>query len=151
MTEEKQDLEAVRKAEESQDYKYMIQDVSHVYLGARYTYEELVEAENIPFKIKTLVNRFIKPELTEENLSLERHFYYMEGKGFAYQTYLQLKTSVKVSILQEKKGWSGRVRKGYTTKTIKLQDFVQIPPAEKEKLGIMIQEISFSKLALMGL
>ena len=132
---------------ENRDYKYVMQDFTTVYLGARYTYEELIEAEDIPFKIKTLVNHYIKPELAGENLSLESHFYYMEGKGFAYQTFLQLKTKVKLSILREKKGVGMR----YNTEVWKLQDLVSMPPQEKEKAGIMIQEICFSKLALMAL
>ncbi len=137
-------------AREYSDYKYIMQDVSTIYLGAKYTYEELTEENDIPFKIKSLVNRYIKPELDGENLSLESHFYYMEPKGFAYQTYLQMKTVVKISIIEEKKGFGGKVKKVYTTKTMKLKDFVKIPPAEKEKQGIMIQEVSFSKLALMA-
>ncbi|MBO5165722.1 MAG: hypothetical protein J6B90_03855 [Lachnospiraceae bacterium] len=134
---------------ENRDYKYIMQDVSTIYLGARYTYEELTNEEEIPFKIKSLVNRYIKQELNGENLSLESHFFYMEPQGFAYQTYLQMKTKVKISILEEKKGFGGKVKKVYATQTMKLQDFVKIPPAEKEKQGIMIQEISLSKLALM--
>lgn len=137
-------------AREYSDYKYIIQDVSTIYLGAKYTYEELTEEAEIPFKVKSLVNRYILPELEGENLSLESHFYYMEPKGFAYQTYLQMKTVVKISILEEKKGFGGKVKKSYATKTMKLKDFVKISPAEKEKQGIMIQEISFSKLALMA-
>lgn len=132
----------------STDYKYMIQDISNVYLGAKYTYEELIEDERIPFKIKSLVNRYIKPELAGEDLSLESHFYYMEGQGFAYQTFLQLKTRVKISILEEKKGFGGRGRREYTTRTLALKDFVKMPPAEKEEKGVLIQEIAFSKLAL---
>ncbi len=135
---------------ENRDYKYIMQDVSTIYLGARYTYEELTNEEEMPFKIKSLVNRYIKQELNGENLSLESHFFYMEPQGFAYQTYLQMKTKVKISILEEKKGFGGKVKKVYTTQTMKLQDFVKIPPAEKEKQGIMIQEISLSKLALMA-
>lgn len=135
---------------ENRDYKYIMQDVSTIYLGARYTYEELTNEEEIPFKIKSLVNRYVKQELNGENLSLESHFFYMEPQGFAYQTYLQMKTKVKISILEEKRGFGGKVKKVYTTQTMKLQDFVKIPPAEKEKQGIMIQEISLSKLALMA-
>ena len=82
------------------DYKYIMQDVSNIYLGAKYTYEELTEDEEIPFKIKSLVNRYIKPELEDWAVSLESHFYYMEEKGFAYQTFLQLKTKVKISVLE---------------------------------------------------
>lgn len=124
------------------DFKYVMQDVSHVYIGARYTYEELIASEDIPFKIKKMVNQYIKPELNGEDLSLESHFYYMEGNGFAYQTYLQLKTQVRISVLHKGK---------YQTTTMKLQDFVKIPPEEKEKQGIKIQEVSFAKLALMTL
>ena len=139
------------RAEESRDFKYVIQDISTVYLGARYTYDELIEADDMPFKIKTLVNRYIKPELSGENLSIESHFYYMLGEGFSYQTFLQLKTKVKFSVLQEKKGFGGKIKKTYAAQTMKLQDFVKIPTNKKEEEGIMIQEISFSKLALMGL
>ena len=128
------------------DYKYIMQDVSSIYLGAKYTYEELTENEEIPFKIKSLVNRYIKQELSEEGVSLESHFDYMEEKGFAYQTFLQLKTKVRISILEQKKRRKGEP--AYVSRTLKLQDFVKIPPDEKEEKGILIQEISFSKLAL---
>ena len=128
------------------DYKYIMQDVSSIYLGAKYTYEELTENEEIPFKIKSLVNRYIKQELSEEGVSLESHFSYMEEKGFAYQTFLQLKTKVRISILEQKKRRKGEP--AYVSRTLKLQDFVKIPPDEKEEKGILIQEISFSKLAL---
>lgn len=136
--------------QDNRDYKYVMQDVSTVYLGAKYTYDELIEEKDIPFKIKTLVNRYVKPELSGEDLSIESHFYYMEEKGFAYQTFLQLKTKVKCSVLQEKKGLFGK-HTAYAAQTFKLQDFVKLSPAEKEKKGVMIQEISFSKLALMGM
>lgn len=132
----------------STDYKYIMQDISNVYLGAKYTYGELTEDERIPFKIKSLVNRYIKPELAGEDLSLESHFYYMKGQGFAYQTFLQLKTKVKISILEEKKGLGNKGKQGYVTRTLKLKDFVKMPPEEKEKKGVLIQEIAFSKLAL---
>ena len=132
----------------STDYKYIMQDISHVYLGAKYTYEELIEDGRIPFKIKSLVNRYIKPELAGEDLSLDSHFYYMTGQGFAYQTFLQLKTKVKISILEEKKGLMNKGKREYATRTLALKDFVKMPPEEKEEKGVLIQEIAFSKLAL---
>ncbi len=124
------------------DFKYIMQDVTHVYIGARYTYRELIEAEDVPFKIKKMINQYIEPELHGEDLSIESHFYYMDGSGFAYQTFLQLKTQVRISIIKGNK---------YHTMTMKLQDFVKIPPEEKEKDGIKIQEIIIAKLALMTL
>ncbi|HKM35245.1 MAG TPA: hypothetical protein VJY54_10960 [Lachnospiraceae bacterium] len=129
---------------DNRDYKYVMQDISNVYLGARYTYEELIEEEEIPFKIKKLINGYINQVVKEENLSMESHFYYMDAHGFLYQTFLQLKTRVRISIFSEKK-------KHYITEVMKLQDFVKISPQEKEEQGILIQEIIFSKLALLTL
>lgn len=148
-------MSEVQETASSRDYKYMLQDISTVYLGAKYTYGELIEEKDISFKIKTLINKYVVPELEKagidfENLPLESHFYYMEGKGYLFQTFLQLKTKVKFSILQEKKGLFGKVKKYYVTRTMNLADFVKMPPAEKEEKGIFIQEISMSKLALLG-
>lgn len=140
----------------NRDYKYMLQDISTIYLGAKYTYGELMEEKDISFKIKTLINGHIRPELEKggldfEKLPLDSHFYFMEGKGYLFQTFLQLKTKVKFSILEEKKGFGGKVKKQYTTKVLKLEEFVKMTPAEKEEKGVFIQEISMSKLALMGI
>lgn len=134
--------------EENRDYKYIMQELSTLYIGAKYTYEELIAEEAVPFKVKTLINTYIKPELEGENLSIESHFYYMDGSGFAYQTFLQLKTRVRFSILQTK-GKNAQV--SYVTKVMKLQDFIKMTPKEKEEKGVMIQEIGMSKLALMTL
>lgn len=134
--------------EENRDYKYIMQELSTLYIGARYTYEELIAEEEVPFKVKTLINTYVKPELQGEDLSIESHFYYMDGSGFAYQTYLQLKTKVRFSILQTK---GKNTQASYVTKVMKLQDFIKISPREKEERGVMIQEIGMSKLALMTL
>ena len=34
-----------------QDFKYVIQDLTNVYIGARYTYEEMLEDDHIPHKL----------------------------------------------------------------------------------------------------
>lgn len=134
--------------EKNRDYKYIMQELSTLYIGARYTYEELIEEEEVPFKVKKMINTYVKPELEGEDLSIESHFYYMDGSGFAYQTFLQLKTKVRFSIL-EKKG--KKQEASYVTKVMKLQDFIKMTPQEKEEKGVMIQEIGMSKLAMMML
>lgn len=133
---------------EYQDYKYVMQDTAYLYLGAKYTYEELVENDDVPFKLKTIIERYIRPE-TDMGNSLESHFYYMDSHGFVYQAYKQLKIKIKASVLEEKKSVSGKSRAGYVTKNYKLEAFVLLSPAEKEKLGMVIQEIAMSKMSLL--
>ncbi len=129
---------------ENRDYKYVMQDISNVYIGAKFSYQELIEEDDTPFKIKKMIHEYIEKEMQEENLSLERHFYYMEAGGFMYQMFLQLKTRVKFNLFSEKKGH-------YETEIMKLEDFVKIPSEKKEEQKVFIQEIIFSKLALLTL
>lgn len=84
-----------------EDYKYVMADTGNVYLGARYAYGELLRNEDVPFKIRAIVERYILPGADPET-TLESEFYYMTSDSFAYRTYRQLKVKVKCSRLVEK-------------------------------------------------
>lgn len=134
-----------------EDFKYVMLDTSFLYLGAKYSYGELLENEDVPFKMRAALERYILPEVDSET-TMESHFYHMDSKEFSYKTYRQLKIKVKVSRLVEKKGFFGlaKSRRVYTAEVIPLDKFVEMSKAEKERDGIVIQEIVISKLALMG-
>ena len=132
-----------------EDYKYSMQDVGNLYLGAKYTFSEILQDETIYFKYRMLVNQHILKEADPED-SLETHFYYLSPDSFLVSLYKQTKTKIKVSILETKKGLFQKAGKRvYTTKVFPVEKLVAIPVTEKEKLGIVIQEISMSKFALM--
>ena len=40
------------KVTQYEDFKYVMQDTGSIFLGARYSYRELLEAEAVPFKLK---------------------------------------------------------------------------------------------------
>ena len=73
----------------------------------------------------------------------------MEPKSFAARTYEQLKVKIKVSELVEKKRLFGKSKEVYEEKMYKLTEFTAIPLEEKKKKGIVIQEITFPKMALL--
>ena len=106
--------------------------------------------EDVPFKFRAMVERYILPE-TDAETTLESHFYYMNSKDFACRTYRQMKIKVKVSHMVEKKGFFGlgKVQKIYKTEMIPLDKFVAMSKAEKESKNILIQEIVVNKLAMM--
>lgn len=133
-----------------EDYKYVMVDTGNVYLGAKYSYRELLQNDDVPFKIRSIVERYIMPE-ADPDTTLESDFYYMTADSFAYRTYRQLKIKVKCSRLVEKKGlFLGKKRKKvYTTELIGLEDFTAMSPAEKQTQGIVVQEIVVNKLAMM--
>lgn len=137
-----------QKEQDNQDYKYVMQDAGTIYLGAKFSYEEIMEHADITFKIKAIIEHYLTKEIAMET-SLESHFYYMEPKSFSARTYEQLKVKIKVSERQKKKGLFGKEKTVYTDKLYKMQEFTALSVEEKKKKGILIQEIAFSKMALM--
>ena len=133
-----------------EDYKYSMQDTGRIYVGCRYTFGELLEAEDAAFKFRMVVERYILPKADMED-TLETHLYYLEPDSFLIKLYGQMKARVKVNELREKKGLFGGVRKEFTTRQMTVEELSKIPPAEKERRGLVIQELSVSKLGLMGL
>jgi hypothetical protein len=125
-----------------------MQDTSSLYVGAKYTLAEILENEEINFKFRLIVEKYIIPEADAED-TLETHLYYLDSESFLVKLYDQMKARVKVSIIEEKKTWGGRSKKSYVTKMLKISELVSLSTAEKEKCGIVIQELKVSKLAMM--
>ena len=98
-----------------EDYKYSMQDTGRIYVGCRYTFGELLEAEDAAFKFRMVVERYILPKADLED-TLETHLYYLEPDSFLIKLYGQMKARVKVNELREKKGLFRGVRKEFTTR-----------------------------------
>ncbi len=134
---------------QDKDFKYVMQDMGAVYLGARYSYAELLEEEMIAFKLKTIISRYILKDV-DSSTTLESHFYYMTADSFAYQTFLELKVKVKVSLPEEKKSLTGKVRICYKDKVYALKDLAELNLARKKQMVMIIREIIVSKLGVMS-
>ena len=55
-----------------ENFKYSMQDVSRVYVGSKYTFEELLDDEDLLFKFRMIVERYILPEADLQD-TLESH------------------------------------------------------------------------------
>ncbi len=133
-----------------EDYKYSMQDVSRLYVGCKYTFAELLEAEDVLFKFRMLVQKYILPEADGDD-TLETHLYYLEPGGFLVKLYGQMKARIKVNVIEERKDLLGRRKKAYVTKQLTIEQLTGMTREEKEACGLVIQELSVSKLALVGL
>lgn len=132
-----------------EDFKYMLQDVNRIYIGARYTYRELMEHPDTAFKFKSVIEHYLLKE-TDPDTSIESDLYYMGPESFSYRTYEQLKVKCKISILTEKPGRGSRKERIYREQTVSLQELADIPLAQKKRDGIVVQELILSKLALVS-
>lgn len=132
-----------------EDQKYCMQDVGNVYVGTKYTIDEILENEEIPFKFRLVTERYILPEADRED-TLESHLYYLDAKSFLVKIYKQIKAKVKVNLIETKHTITGKEKASYVTKTMTVEQLAAMSPEEKEKVGVVIQEISVSKFALMA-
>ena len=133
-----------------EDYKYNMQDTGRVYVGCKYTFGEFLEEEEISFKFRMVVQKYILPEADLED-TLETHLYYLPEDSFLVKLYRQMKARVRISILEEKKSLFGKCTKAYAPRQVTVEELAAMTPEEKEACGVVIQEISVSKLALAGL
>lgn len=140
--------EQMKAVLEDNDFKYVMMDAGNIYLGARFSYEELLSQEMVPFKLKTILNRYILKEANPET-TLESEFYYMEKDTFLYDTFSQLKVKVKVNVRVEKKSLFGKTSWQYGEKILKLKELTEINLAKKKASGMIVREIIISKLGLM--
>jgi hypothetical protein len=127
------------------DFKYYMQDIERYYFGARYSYNELVSNDMVPFKFKTIITKYLKDEV-EQDTTLESHFYYMTRDNFDYRIYKQLRTRIRVSQYKD----SSKKEKGFKEVLYTVEKLAGISAEEKEKEGMLIREIVVSKLALFG-
>ena len=132
-----------------EEYKYSMQDTSFLYVGTKYTMEELINEDEIPFKFRLIVERYILPEADAQD-TLESHLYYLDSKSFLVKIYKQVKTKVKINIIEEKRTFTGGKKKQYVTKLLTVEELAAMPVAEKEAKGVVVQELRMSKLALMA-
>ena len=70
---------------QNQDFKYVLQDFGNIYIGARYSYEEMLKSEDIPYKWKAIIRHYLLKETSPET-TMENHIFFMKEDDFAYET-----------------------------------------------------------------
>ena len=131
-----------------QDYRYILQDTRILYVGAKFNFGDVAGEEEIPFKFRSIIMRCVLGEVDKED-TVESVFYYMKPEGYLYELFLQLRTKVKVSEFTLVRHMFGTTEWIYKERVYKLSEFAALTKEEKERLGIVVQEVQLSKLAIM--
>jgi len=133
-----------------EEFRYVMQDNGNYYFGAKYSYAECLENEDVPFKFRAIIEHYISKDTDVEN-TLESHLYYLTEDQFSYKTLKQLKARVKVSVLTEKKRLFKKDKKYvYQEQIMGIDDLIDMNLAVKKGRGMIIRELVISKLALMS-
>lgn len=134
---------------ENNDYKYVIDTLSYLLLGAKYTYEEIVYNNDISLKFRTIVRRYFEKEVDIATTTLESHLYYMKPGDESLALYRRLHARVRVYIPVTRKK-HGHDETEYEERIYKIAELADIPPQDKEAAGMIIHELQLSKVSLMS-
>lgn len=130
------------------DYKYVIQDFSNYYIGARFSYKELSENDNTPGRFKDALYRVFYKE-TDQNMTIGEHLFLLNESSMCYLAFSQLRIRIKVTCLMQKEDKKGNIKESYETKDYTLDEFLKEKQNWEDFDQYLIQEISFKKRHLM--
>jgi len=133
---------------QNDDFKYVIQDTGNVYFGRELTYTEMMGRDDVPFKMKAIINAHIAKD-TDLNKKLSEHILVLDTDSFTYRIFEQLKLTVRVCYQTKEKSILGGKKEKWVHKTCTIKQFcAEYREAVKDQRA-MIEDISVSKLALM--
>ena len=125
----------------NREFKAVIQDMTHIYVGAQMSVEELMSFEDVPFKVKAVFNKFFGEE-GQRGQKICVCLGNINRDDFVYQVIKQLKLKFKVGFYSEKNG-----KTVYKSKTLTADEYLALHSSEEKYFD---EEIVFNKLALLA-
>lgn len=132
---------------DNRDFKYVLQDAGKIYIGARYTYREMMEEDMVPFKFKAIINHYMLPENLADT-PIAEHIFTLKKTDMSYFAYHQLKARFRLNVY----GWAGeagRKKDGYQSRYYTMEEIAE--NGELSQRQLVVEELMFSKLSLMML
>ncbi len=127
------------------DFKYIVQDMSSIYVGARFTYGELIENEDVPHKLKEVIFRIFLKEVAEDTTP-ENHVFYLDKESASYRAYKKMKARFRMSVWYP--AGKGRKKSGYVNREYALEEVVGNRELAQKMDTIVVEEVKISKLGL---
>ncbi len=125
-------------------FRYVMTDMSSIYVGARYTYEELLEVEDTPQKLREVIFRVFMQEV-QGDTTIENHLFYLTPDSRSYRAYSKMKARFKMSVWEPAKG---RKKAGYVNRVYSLDEIVGNADLFAKKDTTVVEEVHISKLGL---
>lgn len=132
------------------DFKFVMQNFSDIFIGLRLTYKELAEAEDTPQKLKTAVYMYILAEAGEDTRICD-HVLTIDETSKAYMVFSQLKGKFKVMLPVEMTDRKGNKRTEYREKNLTMKELVEDTEIKGRINPEYMMEFKFSKLHLGSL
>lgn len=132
------------------DFKFVMQNFSDIFIGLRQTYGELADAEDTPQKLKTAIYMYIMAE-AGENIRICDHILTIDEECKTYDVFSRLKGKFKVMVPVEITDRKGKTRTEYREKNLTIKELVEDAELKMQINPEYMMEYKFSKLHLGSL
>lgn len=134
--------------EEFSDYRYILDNLTELAVGARYSYAELADNIDLSYKYRCIIKRFIEQEVDPQT-TLESHFYCMTPDSQSYEIYRQIHTKVRCYVRNKHKALFGS-RTRYEEIVLPVEELAAMSVDDKMRKRLFIAEIQIPKVRLMS-
>ena len=125
----------------NREFKAVVQDLTHIYIGAQMSVEEMISYEDIPFKVKAVFNKYFSKD-TQRNRPIGEILGEINKEDFEFQVLKQLKLKFKVGKYTVKGD-----KEVYKSNTLSVDEFIDLHSSDVKYFD---EEVVFNKLALMA-
>lgn len=132
---------------DNRDYKHFIEDFSNIYLGGRLTYSEIMDNEEIPFKLRAIFMHYMM-EGIDPDTTIENHIFFLKKNSMAYLTYKKLKAKFMLNVFME--DGHGKGKPGYKLDEYEIDDILDNEELMSKMDTIFVTEVRIKKLKLMS-
>lgn len=134
---------------EYQDFKYIMSDVSKIYIGAEMSYAEICAHDFAPFKLIAIIEQYLYKEASPD-MTLKEHLLAMAKDSFSYQTLHHLKVSLKMNIYSQTTDRHGRTaQKWLIDQIVDVDSYVGEESYHQYPEHAIVTELIIKKLPLM--
>ena len=131
----------------SNDFKYVMQDLTNVYIGAKLSYDELMNLDEVPFKLKAIFSHYMLREVAGDT-TIENHIFYIEPSSMSYLVFHKMKAGFKMSIFE--KDGHGKGKAGYVSREYRIDEILNNKELLSKKDQIVVEEMHITKLSMMA-
>ena len=130
------------------DYRYIMENMSVLQIGAKYSYRELVDDIDLSYKYRCIIKQLLLQEV-DADTTIESHLYYMKPQDESCRIYRQLRAKIRIYVPKVKKHFGGRTDTEFEERVLTAEELASISPEQKTLMGMMISELQLSKMGLM--
>lgn len=126
----------------------VMQDITQVYIGAQLSYKELMERDDVPFKLRVILAHYMLKEVSEDT-TISDHLFFIQKNDLSYLAYRQMKAKFKLSVWCEADGKKHK-KAGYESRLYTIDEVLLDEELRAKRDITVVEELSFKKFALMA-